>query len=425
MRADPNAKYPLPDANKLHRLLALESDPTTVAIIQLAWQAGLAATEIANLRWTDINFDDGTLSVSGREIPMVHDLSSFLSSMEQAGAYVIYSKLAKGGPTTRNSVSRKARIALDLVGEKASLLDLRFDYIVRLLKEQPAEDVSRVTGCEIRTLQEINKRYTDGSPNPTPQRIANQNNYNIDRPFLEAAIKAEGDTLDAKIIMLSWMCGLSLREMSDLTWDDVDLSDNILSMGKKEIPIPEALSSVLRAESNKSNTADCVLKGIRSAEKLTTFFLSRRAGEFFARNELGGITLNGIKGKYGAQPDSELNKRLIQLVEQRGRMSAKEIAAGLGLSKDKSAKLLHSLISCGNLKYSGGLYIPAGCQSNWDKFNNAVKEGLDSQSNVTRSVLSSATEFAANSLYYYIKQAIKNGILEELGSGVYHYTGKN
>lgn len=416
-------KYILPNAAAIRKLLAQESDVTSAAIIRLAWQAGLTATEIVNLRWTDINFDNGTLSVYGRIVRASSDLISFLSSMEQVGSYVIYSKLAKGGPTTRNSVSRKARLALDHVGEKASLLELRFDYIVRALKERSVEVVSRAAGCEIRTLQEINKRYTDGSPNLPVKRIRNHNNYDIDRAKLEKALE-EANPLDAKIIMLAWMCGLSLREMSDLTWDNIDLSDNILSVGKKEIPIPEALSSVLRAESNEFYADGHVLKGTRSAEKITTFFLSRRAGEFFARHELGDLTLNGVKGKYSAQPDSELKKRLIQLVEQRGRMSAKEIASDLGLSKDKSAKLLHSLVSCANLKYSGGLYIPAGCQSNWDKFMDAIIQNLDSQSNVTRSVLSSATGFAANSLYYYIKQAIKKGILEEQGSGVYHCTGK-
>lgn len=70
-------KYILPNAAAIRKLLAQESDVTSAAIIRLAWQAGLTATEIVNLRWTDINFDNGTLSVSGRIVPASSDLISF------------------------------------------------------------------------------------------------------------------------------------------------------------------------------------------------------------------------------------------------------------------------------------------------------------------------------------------------------------
>lgn len=423
MRIDPNAKYPLPDPNKLHRLLASESDPATAAIIRLAWQAGLTATEIANLRWADINYDDGTLAVSNRIIPASADLIAFLSSMEREGRYVIYSNLAKGGPSTRNSVSHKARLALDRVGEQASLLDLRFDYIVQMLKEQPAEVVSRTTGCGVRTLQEINKRYTNGNPNPTPRRIRKHNLYTVDKGSLEAALEKEENPLDIKIIMLSWVCGLSIQEMSDLTWNNINLLDNVLSLSSKEIPLPDKLVSLFSIDKNDSQDSDYVLKGTRSAEKIATSFLSRRAAAFFARHNLGGLTLNGIRGKYNTHSESELKKIMLEMAKQNGYAAPSEVALQLNIGYETSSRLLHSLVLSGNLKYSWSRYIPVECQSRWDKFNDAIETSLDPQANVTRADLSATTGFASSTLYYYIKQAVKRGILKEICPGVYHYTG--
>lgn len=416
-------KYILPNAAAIRKLLAQESDVTSAAIIRLAWQAGLTATEIVNLRWTDINFDNGTLSVSGRIVPASSDLISFLSSMEQVGSYVIYSRLSHGGPTTRNSVSRKARTALDHVGEKASLLELRFDYIVRLLKELPAEEVSRVTGCEIRTLQEINKRYTNGDPNPAPKRIRNHNNYDIDRVKLEKVLK-EVSPLDSKIIMLAWMCDLSLKEMSELMWKDLDASAKILNINGRKVTIPQKLFEILSAEKFVAQDGGYILKGSKSADKLTVPFMSRRVGEVFARYGFGGMMLSGIKGKYSMYSDSELEKEILQFSRQNGHISPSEVATQFNLSINKSSKLLHDLTSNGNLKFCCSRYIPAECQSNWDKFNNIIKDGLDSQSNITWAALSAATGISPTAIYYYINKAIEKGILEKLCHGKYHYTGK-
>ena len=50
---DLNSVHSLPNQDNILRLLALESDQSTAAIIRLAWQAGLTPSEIANLKWSD------------------------------------------------------------------------------------------------------------------------------------------------------------------------------------------------------------------------------------------------------------------------------------------------------------------------------------------------------------------------------------
>lgn len=426
MRIDPNAKYPLPDPNKLHRLLASESDPATAAIIRLAWQAGLTATEIANLRWADINYDDGTLAVSNRIIPASPNLIAFLSSMERDGSYVIYSNLSKGGSSTRNSVSHKARLALDRVGEEASLLDLRFDYIVRMLKEQPAEVVSRATGCEVRTLQGINKRYTRGNPNPVPRRIACHYNYSTDREHIETALKEEANVLDALIIMLSWMCDLYLKEMSELTWASVNLSNGVLTLRGKSIAMPQMLVNVLKSEKIAVHNSQYVLAGQKSSDKLSTFFISKRAAEFFTRHQLDGLSLGGIRGRYNMRSHLGVKDYILQAARQENGVSAEDVRTQFHINTTKAGRILNELLSQGELDCKNGshYFIVSRQKGDWSKFVTAIITNLDSQSNVSSAALSDATGFSSDIIDHYIKYAQSSRILGEALDKMYHYTGK-
>lgn len=413
---DLNSVHSLPSQNNIRRLLALESDQSTVAIIRLAWQAGLTPTEIANLKWSDIS--ERTMVASGRTVPLCDELISFLLKMEQKSPYVIYSRKANGGSTTRVSVSRKAHLALNSVGETdTTLLDLRFDFIVHLLSEQPAEAVSRITNCEIRTLQEINKRYMP--ENSGPQRLTNSFNYEFDKMSLEKALDLEGSTLDAKVIMLAWMCGLSLEEMSKLTWDSIDLGTQTLLIRNEKIPIPEKLFKLLKVEEARGN--ERILKGKRYAKELTPDFLSRRAVEFFTRYGFDQMTLHGIRGKYNVCPDSEVKEKILKLFRRTQSQSIKEVAKQFNLSINRAHKLIADLVSSGHLKRTGARHTLANYESNWEKFLSAVRSSLDSESNLSRATLAEATGFASNLLQYYLGQAVKKGVLIKLGHGSYHY----
>ena len=151
--------------------------------------------------------------------------------------------------------------------------------------------MSRITNCEIRTLQEISKRYIPG--NPRPQRHANNFNYEFDKTSMEKALDSEGNTVGAKVIMLAWMCGLFLEEMSRLTWDSIDFESRSLLTRNKKIPIPEKLFNLLKADESAGD--ERILKGKRSATELTPEFLSRRAVEFFNHYGFDQMTLQGIR----------------------------------------------------------------------------------------------------------------------------------
>lgn len=413
----------LPNARKIRKLLAQENDSATATIIRLAWQAGLTATEIADLRWMDVDLTNRTISASGRSVPICEELTAFLSAREHDGAFVVSSPVGVGGRYNRVSVSRKARVALDAIGEaKVRLLDLRFDFIVQMLKVQPMENVARATNCELRTLQEIYKRF--GLRGPKLQRaLKHYDGY--DNHDLLRAVCTDRDRLDAKIVMLSWMCGLSLTESSNLKWKDVDLMQRVLYTGGEKRLIPEELIRLL-AESEIS-ADQYVLQGKRSGNKLDVDFLSRRAGEFLSRNGLEKLTLNGIRGKFVEKSDDEIAQSVIEMVDRERLVSAAQITAFLGVGRNKSKTILNSLAADGKLRYlkDRKLYAAVDYQTNWDKFIKHLDEYPNAHSEISREEMAKATEFKATLLSYYINRAIAQGILAKSGRARYHLCGRS
>ena len=55
------------DPEQVRRVVENVEDPETKAILYLAWETTLTATEIASLRWQDVDLVKGKLHVDWRE----------------------------------------------------------------------------------------------------------------------------------------------------------------------------------------------------------------------------------------------------------------------------------------------------------------------------------------------------------------------
>ena len=104
------------DPEQVRRVVENVEDPETKAILYLAWETALTATEIASLRWQDVDLVKGKLHVDWREIPMSKEMIEFLREKSRKGTYVIKSRKGDMTPMDRVSVSRKARSVLDASG---------------------------------------------------------------------------------------------------------------------------------------------------------------------------------------------------------------------------------------------------------------------------------------------------------------------
>lgn len=410
----------LPDTDKMEALLNKEHDLYTVAILRLAWQAGLIPSEMSNLKWTDVNFDKKELTVGGRTIPMCDEIAQALLALEKDVEFVFWG--STNIKMSRVTISRKAREALDSVGlTDVRLLDLRNAYVLDLLCTIPIEEVRRITGCEIVSLQQLYTRYAK----ETKKFDRAQKEYGFDRDRLEQILMAEKDSLDAQIILFSWITGLSLKELSEIRWQDIDLPNRTIKWRDHKIFMPEILADALstRADRSEEQYVFCSASG----RKLTIWFCSRRGREFFIKHGMDNLSITLIRGKYTEPSDQKLLETIMKLAKEKSSVSIEEVSRRYQIGSAHSKALLESLKETGQLRKvkNGTAYTtlePA--QTNWEKVLRVADVYLQDHDAVPISALSEQTGYASNYLAYYIKRAISMGILEKCGRGLYRYPAK-
>ena len=108
------------------------------------------------------------------------------------------------------------------------------------LWEQPAlrllERVSQALGIGKRTLMDIWKEYErPGTPWTTPRFGP------VSPAALDAALQADGDSLDTRIVRLNWQGGLFARGMQMLRWVDVAEAGQAWVIAVERRGIPSAL----------------------------------------------------------------------------------------------------------------------------------------------------------------------------------------
>lgn len=390
-----------------------KQDPVSAAILLLAWEAGLTAGEISALRWAGVDLSGGLLVLGDRRIPLEATLEELLGELLGENVYVISSGRSNYTPMNRVSISRKARQALDRAGLGAvTLAELREDFLQRLMERLPMEQVVEITGYEVRSVQEHARRC--GIPAPA---FSAKDGGHADLPAgaLLNALAREGDTLDSRIVLLSWLGGLTLEQMALLRWQDLSLSQRSWVIGGNDSPIPRDLLPCLTEWEKTREDDSWLLRGPRSGKPIPIYDLSRRGKEFFVRHRLTGYSLALLRGK--AEP-ALLRHRMLELVRADGRVTTGRAAAALGISLGKARKQLSALEREGAVTCdTPGVYQLPGQETPRQRLKAFLAERKGTT--VSRQDLAEVLQVGDGSVTYYIKEAMKNGGLKRTGWGLY------
>ena len=151
-----------PDEATMERLLNIHTVDVAGVVLRLAWQVGLLRDEITNLTWDQVDFESFQIHLPDRTVPIGETLADYLRTVHKRWTFVI------GDPANNyvvwsdryhkqmqpQAISRIVRKALDEGGQtEVRLIDLRHDYVIRLLERYDWAYVARITGTEIRSLQ--------------------------------------------------------------------------------------------------------------------------------------------------------------------------------------------------------------------------------------------------------------------------------
>lgn len=387
-----------------------ERDPQRCAMLLLVWKAGLSVAETAGLRWADVDLSVPCLRLERRTVPLVPEAAAALGRLGQGKEWVFPSRRQEG-PMAVMSVNRELRLMLDgagLSGTKPK--DLRNQYLLWVMERASLEEAIRVTGYEAETLRDNWREYGRKAPRrPTPAGSAAP-----DVPALEAALGREGDTLDGRILRLSWQGGLRLREIQGLRWADIAPDDRSWTVGGKTGPVPPPLRPWLREW--RARGGEYVAAGPRSSRPLEVAVISRRTARFFARHGLEGMSVSGFRGN-GRLEKADV-EALLEVVRRRGFCAMGTARKKLGLSSNQVRAAAEELRREGRLSREGGeiLCLP-GERTSRERFYDALDEIAGET--VTAAGLRKLCEIYNNKLYYYVREAAAAGRLRKEGRGRY------
>lgn len=403
---------------KLNLFLHSEEPSSGKIILLLGLYAGLSAEEIAQLKWVDIDFQNGILQVCGRAVPLPEDLSKILSCEKQLGAYVIYSRKAKGGPTTRMNIAWTARNELNAAGlSDITLRDLRALYILRAVEKLPMKEVARISGFEIVTLRDFIKKSCPKTPSPKPK--AAQTPW--DTAQFEMALEQEGDTLDTRIVWLCWQGGLTLKDMPDLYWENISFQQQTWQICGTSRRIPPEMCDRLQDWEPPERRIGPVLKGKRSGKQLDPIFVIKRAQEFLIRNGFESATFSNLRGSFYAPSIHDLSNVILDAVAREKMMSITQLVRETGEPRKDVEQCLHALTQGGKLRYSEmeQRYLLPGVNTNRENINAIIAEYRQLGTPLTVNEIAARLGIAKNLIRYYLQCAEAQGEIEKIRSQTY------
>lgn len=406
-------KHILTKTEERRLIKAAEKDLQLLAMLRLVWNAGLTVAEAASLRWEDVDLEGNVLRVSGRTIPMAPEVQAALrqiSGRKERSEWVFPSRRNEG-PVARMSVNRELRRLLDIADlRELRPRDLRNLYILRAMEEMSLEEAVRVTGVEAVTLRDTWREHGRG----TPPRPCHAGSVSPDDPALERALEKEGDTLDGRIIRLSWQGGLYLREIRALRWADISNDALRWTVRGETRPVPPVLRPWLAAWRDRGG--EYVAAGPRSGKPLDETQLSRRTTIFFARYGLEGMSVAGLRGN-GQVSEANL-ERILELVGRRGHAAQESVRAALELTPNQMCAAAAALRRDGRLAPEGGeiLRLP-GTRTPRERFFGMLEDREGET--LTAAEMRAACGLYNTNFYYYIKEAEREGRLQKTGFGLY------
>lgn len=322
------------DQAAMERLLEDCGASAAGVILRLTWQAGLTVEELCALRWRDVSLTEKALWAGQRRVALeeesVHCLQTRLEARRAGDEPFVLLTDRRRRPMQPDAVYRLARRTLD--------------------REE------RLRGVTLKMLREDHRRRM------------RQERDGADEYALWKVLQTEGASTAGIALWLLWRMGLRLREIADLTWNDVDLKRNVLRLPGRCVPMGTTLPRLLRQIRREGDNPHVLLTP-ESRRPYEPARLSRCVEAALRRGGVEDLRPGELSRLHARQKTEE---KLLRCLERRGSLSRQEAAGQLGLSPAAAYRRLAALTQGGMLERIGGKYYPAGAAVPAEKLENAV-----------------------------------------------------
>ena len=239
-----------PDARAMAQLLAEQTQTAAGLILRLAWRQGLTREEIQRLTWNDVDFSAHQLRLPDRTIPLETETEDCLRRQAERPdpptPFVVVSDRRRQ-QMPPESISRLARKTLDRAGLGGiSLMDLRHDFIIRHLESHDWPYVARISGIAVPTLYAVFSDYL-----PEGRQKDSRPRREVDGFLMWKLLQAEGSSPVGLALWMGWKLGMQVREMTALTWDQVDLDRGLVRLPDRDLALGVTLRRLLRAAAGR------------------------------------------------------------------------------------------------------------------------------------------------------------------------------
>ena len=294
-----------PDEQNMRQLLHQHPEDLPGLILRLAWLQGLSREEIVALKWAQVDFQERSLFLEDRTVPLEEETAGCLAArFENGGAvspYVVISDKFRE-PLRPESVSRIARNALTAGGlPQLQLKDLRRDYFFRQLEQHDWPYAVRVSGLSVSTFQAC---FAGDTPH---KKRSTQAGQQFDEFRLWQVLQKEDSSAAGIALWMSWQMGVQGKELVNLTWDQVDLERGLLHLPERDMLLTNAVRRLLeKVQKVRSPGEDPhVLLSPQSRRPMDLARLSKVVQTALIRGGLENITLRDIRAAGGQREDDQ------------------------------------------------------------------------------------------------------------------------
>ncbi len=381
MRAD-GKWFAFDDATveRIEGLLASELCSGGGVVLRLAWRTGLLRDEIFSLQWEQVDLENGLLRLSDREVPMDEETAACLRQWQiLAGRYGPYLavSLHKRTHMRPQAISRLARDTLDRAGlTEVRLADLHYNYILRQAAQRGWQQTLRNSGLSISTYRG-QARYKAARSRARVQRGRKEAPAEgvAARERLRVLLRDERSSPAAVALWLYCGAGLRYTEITELTWQQVELADGTVSVGGRRLPMTAELTEVLRDayQARRAGDDPHVLLSARSRKPMALSRLSNLTQGLLVQYGLDHTLLQQMAAEERRNAQRE---KIAEYAERHEGISAKECMGLLGIPERAARALLSRLAAEGELTRDHRAYRPVGARTTAAQREAAIREQL-------------------------------------------------
>lgn len=306
-------------------------------------------------------------------------------------------------------IFRFAREALTQEGlEEISLMDLRHDFIIRALECHSKAYVARISGVTLATVENTFIKYVETPYSGREQPTAADRTDEGER--ILRLILAEGASPAGLTLWMTWKQKLQLKEIVALTWDAVDLEEQIIRLPDRTAAVDGVLADWLaqiRAARAETDDPHVVLTP-KSRRPFDVPRLSRVVRGTLIKGGLSHLTLRDLILQGKREGD---DTALLRCAAERGSVTRNEAMALLNTDKGRAWSRLRRLVEEGKLVRVGERYYLPGTVVPPEEQFETVRAYLEEAGGAYRGELTKVLRLEAKQCGWILRGWVKEGKL--------------